>query len=298
MYVFGSINSNDYTIEVSDVNAPISWHLVSSSLGTSIVEPSGLIGAVQLFRANHNSSTVEINDALESTEYTLFRSIKHFFYTNNFFVSGSRPSVQSPTPLPSHSFVFSIGQPFYGDRIKPGTFELELEGVSDIVTDDGYGNLLVNDDYIGNIFYNHGIVVIKHNTGSVIPQVDADGIQIVGNTDIFIDYESQVKSYRHEVNVRLGPKEFNYSILNPSMRSTYASMDAEFSSSMADLNIPETGSNAWKLYNLMGGNVIKPYVTSIGLYNDKYELLAVAKVSTPIQRTFDVDQLFIVRFDV
>jgi hypothetical protein len=40
-----------------------------------------------------------------------------------------------------------------------------------------------------------------------------------------------------------------------------------------------------------------PYVTTIGLYNDQYELLAVAKVSEPIQRTFDVTQTFTVRFD-
>lgn len=298
MYVFGAVNSNDYTIEVSDVNAPISWHLVSSSQGISVVEPEGLTDAVQVYRASHDPSTTNINELLGSTEYTLFRSIKQVFYTDNIFVSSSRPSTESPTPLPSHSFVFSVGQSFYGDRIKPKTFSIELEGVPTLVTDDGYGNLMASSSYIGNIFYNHGVAVITHNTGSGIPQVDSDGIQIVNNTDIFVDYESEVKTYRHQINVRLGPNEFNYSIFNPSMRSIFATADAEFSASMQDKNIPTSGSDTWKLYNLMGGNVIKPYVTSIGLYNDKYELLAVAKVSTPIQRTFDVNQLFIVKFDV
>ena len=48
----------------------------------------------------------------------------------------------------------------------------------------------------------------------------------------------------------------------------------------------------------MSSEVIKPYVTTIGLYSDKYELLAIAKLSQPIQRTFGTDQIFIIRFDV
>jgi hypothetical protein len=298
MNEYGAVNSNDYTVQVSDVSAPISWHLVSSSLGIDVVEPSGVSGAVQIFRASHNSASVGINAALDTSEYLLYRSIKHIFYTDNIFINGGITTPVSLTPLPSHSFVISIGQSFYGDRVKPGSFALELEGVSDIVTDDGYGNLLVSSSYIGNIFYNQGVAVIKQDTGSIIPVVGPDGMQIVSNTDIFVDYDSEVKSYRHEINIKLPPSQFNYSILNPSLRTAYASADAQFSQSMQDNNIPSSGSNNWKLYDLMGSGIIKPYVTTIGLYNDKYELLAVAKVSTPIQRTFDVNQLFIVRFDV
>jgi hypothetical protein len=298
MYEYGAVNSNDYTIQVSDVNAPISWHLVSSSLGTSIVEPSGLADAVQLFRASSNPAAVGINPDIEVSEYLLHRSIQQVFYASNIFVSGGILSTTSAAPLSPHSWVISIGQSFYGDRIKPGSFALELEGVAIDVTDDGYGNLFAGTTCIGNIFYNYGIAVIKHDTGSLVPAVGNDGMQIVGNTDIFVDYESEIKTYRHEINIRLGPSEFNYSILNPSLRAVYTTANTEFSQSMQDSNIPSSGSSNWKLYDLMGSGIIKPYVTTIGLYNDKYELLAVAKVSTPIQRTFDVDQLFIIRFDV
>ncbi len=41
-----------------------------------------------------------------------------------------------------------------------------------------------------------------------------------------------------------------------------------------------------------------PYITSIGLYNDLNELLAVAKVSRPIRNDPELALSFVVRFDI
>jgi hypothetical protein len=49
---------------------------------------------------------------------------------------------------------------------------------------------------------------------------------------------------------------------------------------------------------LMVSGSLPPYVTTIGFYNDANELLLVAKPSVPIQRTADVAQTFIVKFDI
>jgi hypothetical protein len=49
---------------------------------------------------------------------------------------------------------------------------------------------------------------------------------------------------------------------------------------------------------LMVSQSILPYVTTIGFYNEQNELLLVAKPSVPIQRTTDVAQTFIVKFDI
>jgi len=72
------------------------------------------------------------------------------------------------------------------------------------------------------------------------------------------------------------------------------------SASESLIEVPRVGDSppTWSLYNIMGAGVIKPYVTSIGLYNDEYQLLAIAKVSVPIQRTFDTEQIFIIKFDL
>ena len=42
---------------------------------------------------------------------------------------------------------------------------------------------------------------------------------------------------------------------------------------------------------------MKPYITSIGLYNDKSQLLAVGKLSQAIQKRDDIDMNFVVRWD-
>ena len=42
----------------------------------------------------------------------------------------------------------------------------------------------------------------------------------------------------------------------------------------------------------------KPYVTTIGLYNDSNELLAVGKLARGIQLSDDYEMNFVVRFDI
>jgi hypothetical protein len=302
MSVFGTVDSKDYTIEVTSATAPISWQLVSSSAGIDIVLPENLQDAVEISLATNDPLTTVANIDTGINEYILYRSIKHLFYNTNIFINNGMASTTSPAPLSDSSYVVSVGQSFYGEKIRPGSFEIELDGVATTILDDGVGNLFVSESgagyYVGNVFYLQGIAVIKHDTGSITSAVSQNGLKIIEDTTIFLDYDSQVRLDRHQINVRINPSEFNYSVFNPSMERYYVTDDTEFAQQMQENNIPSSGSNSWQLFKLMGGNIIKPYITTIGLYNDRYELLAVAKVSTPIQRTFDVDQIFIVRFDV
>jgi hypothetical protein len=45
------------------------------------------------------------------------------------------------------------------------------------------------------------------------------------------------------------------------------------------------------------GSAFNPYVTTIGLYNDENELLAVAKLAKPIMVSQNTDMTFIVKYD-
>ena len=40
-----------------------------------------------------------------------------------------------------------------------------------------------------------------------------------------------------------------------------------------------------------------PYISSIGLYNDTNQLLAIAKFAQPVQKRDDVDMNFVIRWD-
>lgn len=300
MKTFGTVKAKDYTVEKFYSNSPIGWELVSSSNGIVISNLPELLGAVTITSAVNDATTTEINVETEVNKYVQYRSIRHLFYTNMMFFNGVTFSTSSLSSLKDKSYVVSIGQYFYGDRIKPGSFELSIDSIIETVKDDALGNLYVSQSgtgsFVGNIFYNNGIAVITEDSSSAGADISAKGIKIVGGSEVYVDYSSDVKINRHQINVKLEDQDFNYSIFNPSMRKAF-SATGSVTQSFIDAGLPQSGSNTWTLYNLMGANIIKPYVTSIGLYNDKYELLAVAKLSTPIQRTFDMEQIFIVRFD-
>ena len=40
-----------------------------------------------------------------------------------------------------------------------------------------------------------------------------------------------------------------------------------------------------------------PYITSIGLYNDDGQMLAVGKLAEPVEKRDDIDMNFIIRWD-
>lgn len=308
MRTFGTLNPKDYTIQDFYASSPMGWELVSASNGVQITSPTDLTGAVMVQRAANDpanflqyDNTPRINIDTGTYEYVLYKSIKHLFYDNGVFYSGSDPVSTSIKGLPNDCYVVSVGQYFYGERIKPGTFELSLDAISDVVSDDGWGNLIVSSSgtgyYVGNIFYNKGIAVIGQDTSSAASTISSAGIKIVGGTEVYVDYSSDVRIQRHEINVKLEAADYNMSFSNPSLRQIYTPSTSSVTQRFIDSNVPQSGSGSWSLSTLMSSGVIVPYVTTIGLYNENYELLAVAKVSTPIQRTFDMEQIFIVRFD-
>jgi hypothetical protein len=52
-----------------------------------------------------------------------------------------------------------------------------------------------------------------------------------------------------------------------------------------------------ELLPFVTGSTFTPYVTTIGLYNDHNELLAVAKLAKPIMLSQNTDMTFIVKYD-
>jgi hypothetical protein len=48
----------------------------------------------------------------------------------------------------------------------------------------------------------------------------------------------------------------------------------------------------------ISGSAFSPYITTVGLYNDAQELLAVAKMSAPIPLSPNTDQTFLIKWDL
>lgn len=158
----------------------------------------------------------------------------------------------------------------------------QLSNVSDL-------NLMTtNTNVVGNVIYDHGIVVIsdprpKYGTSTLRLFNDVLYHSETSNAlpsilDSFhFEYKSTVGLYEHEYLIRLRGDEFNFTS-NPTIRID-DDMNSEFPKTfVAD---PEFG----------------PYITTIGMYNDKGQLLAIGKLGTPIKKRDDVDLTFVVKFD-
>ena len=50
--------------------------------------------------------------------------------------------------------------------------------------------------------------------------------------------------------------------------------------------------------NNITGSEFAPYITTVGLYNDAHELIAVAKLGQPIPKSKTNDMTFVVKFDI
>jgi len=128
-----------------------------------------------------------------------------------------------------------------------------------------------NKPYVGNIFYSNGLAAI---TKPSYQNILNPGI---GDQDFSLTYQGTHLIYENEYQCMAEQHEYDVT-LNPSARKI-KSKDSE------DLADFATGSN------------FRPYVTTIGLYNDNGELLVVGKLGQAIRMTDEADTTYVVRFD-
>jgi hypothetical protein len=240
----------------------------------------------------------------------VYASIKSQFYNNPATASlltevGRRISYASTNEriLEDDIAVFSIPQIYYGEGIKPGTVVLEDEQLGRTYTDDGYSNLKYGNQIKGNIFYDRGLVVVAKDivSGSVLSQFT-------------LNFRSTKTIYENEIFISVLENEFNFS-QNPSavnetdgVVNTYIVQrpgsirpDDLVSKSFynAGTKIINDEFNYYEDYVSLDptGSFLAPYITTIGLYDNELNMVAVAKLPQPIKSTPDYPINFIIRFD-
>jgi hypothetical protein len=133
---------------------------------------------------------------------------------------------------------------------------------------------------VGNIFYKFGTAVISDPR----PKYHNAWLGNTGNLDynnltygFSGSFRSTTTFYEHEITCKIRKSEYNFT-QNPSV---YLDKDP----------------NARSVENYVTSSFFNPYITTIGLYSDDYELLAVAKLSSATEKRDDTDMNFIIRFD-
>lgn len=218
--------------------------------------------------------------------------------------------------LNTGSYIISIPKTLFGTHIKPGarldarvtqvqeelyvstsywasdytddTFIISLGDEFNLL-DDGEGNLYQSGSsprrYVGDIVYPHGMIIVT----------DPEYIEIFNDTQITNFYfESSHPIYTYNIHCRLRDSEFNYtynpSALSSSYREVYNNEGEIYNQSA---KVADGGLNS----NITGSE-FTPYISTVGLYNDANELIAVGKVGQPIPKSTDTDMTFVIKLDI
>jgi hypothetical protein len=260
-------------------------------------------------------STVILNDDVGyindsgTYAYQLFTFLDTKFYSSHSIVGYGTESIAYTKFKPSASmFVFNLANDAIGEGIKESTFSVQTSGSSIKILDDGLGRLYVGNtgSVVGNIFYKHGIAVVKTDISATTQSISTNGLQLKEYIPLTVAFSSSTTIYEHKAVCKLEPSDFNQSLFNPSLQYYKAVTGSYYSGSTLvqfknydftpNPKLVATASSGEALIDLFDSGGLTPYITTIGLYND-YELVAVAKLARPIPRTSNVPQTFIVKFD-
>lgn len=192
-------------------------------------------------------------------------------YIESSFVSASRY-------LGEMGIVYSVPRELFGTHIAPGS--VVLSSGSYRCHDDGEGNLLdSSDNNVGNVIYTHGQIIVTDNTFAT---------EFSSSMGQPLAFSSTLPVHTHHFTVRLSDYEFNHT-LNPTAQS--GSTTYEYSGSFY--------SRPSGIYaNNVTGSDFQPYITTVGLYNDANELIAVGKLAQPVPKPADTELVIKVQFDV
>jgi hypothetical protein len=108
-----------------------------------------------------------------------------------------------------------------------------------------------------------------------MPSLHTDFIlAFVTGSNVTCSFSSSYTLYETQYKCTIGADEFNYSN-NPSIIS---------------------GSEG-QLYDFATGSFFAPYVTTVGLYDNSYNLLAVGKLAKPLPTSRTTDTTILINFD-
>lgn len=159
-----------------------------------------------------------------------------------------------------------------------GLNNTQIQALSDNSYNLGYA---YQTNVVGNVFYNYGIAVISDPRPKYANSIlgKTGNYDYNGRTDGFWgSFRSTVTLYEHEIICRLKKNEFNFST-NYTLRK-------------------DNDGNTSYPKDFATSSFFNPYITTIGLYNDNMDMVAVAKLANPLEKRDDVDMNIIIRFDV
>lgn len=227
--------------------------------------------------------------------------------TNYYNYLGTNLSIPRFIPTGSGNTigVISIPTRLFGDYIQPGSVKISAD-TSDgefVLVDDGEGTICVEGiapqvNY-GNVIYEHGIIVLT-NSASYIRGKEGGSVELAGygysiyGTNVYGAGGSAICP-------SLGP--LISSSINLEFSSSYTILETQYKTTIREnefnfsLNPSLISGNEGDVYDFVTGSYFSPYVTTVGLYNDNQELLAIGKLSQPLPTSRTTDTNIFINID-
>ena len=120
---------------------------------------------------------------------------------------------------------------------------------------------------------------------------------IVHTGSFTISFKNEHIIYENEVRCLVEESDFNLSY-NPTLLASGSQYIVTSGSQASGSVYTLTGSIDSTVKDFTTGSTFYTYATTLGLYNDNDELLAVAKFGKPIMMSPDTDITFVVKYDV
>ena len=166
-------------------------------------------------------------------------------------------------------------------------YAVENEAITTLANNDFESGSLFQTNVAGNVFYRNGQFVVS----SPMPKFQT-GSGFFSNDNFWTcSWRGSHKIYENQVFVRV-PKDVCNVSVNPT--ATYKPTTV----GGTPCGKYERGAQPGEFRKSMfvSGTAL-PYVTTIGLYNDQHQMLAVGKMAQPVQKRDDVDMNFVIRWD-
>ena len=227
-----------------------------------------------------------------TSKRTLYDSIKSQFYLNPATSSiltevGKRKSYASidERVIGDTIGVISIPQQKYGEGLKIGSVELQYGAIT--VTDDSNSNLIDSaSNHKGNVYYDRGLIVL---TKDIVEDTTIESFEL--------SYRSTMTIYENEVFLSVNENEFNIS-QNPSAYDGTNKIKLKtIQSTIEPTKFGGFGEYDYSSSVDTTGSYLAPFITTIGLYDNELNMVAVCKLPKPIKSLPDYPLNFIVRFD-
>ena len=309
MSVYKPFTTSDVIVSPFGVNKTFTFSGDSDLISSSIDRYIG---------KNTTSSSLTGN-IFPIDNYLIYRSIRELYYSNYLDgVNGSPLSTASfnndgtttgdpYTPnyynylgstLPANRYfpqnegdeigIISIPSNIFGEYIEPNSLTITCPSGS--ISDDGNGNLIFDGTKMGDVIYEHGMIILTStpNEGvggygsgeygtSSYGAPNSPSINDIILSPITCSFKSHITIYETQFKCTVRQNEFTFS-QNPTLISG--------------------SSNSGVISDFATGSYFSPYVTTIGLYNNDKELLAVAKLAQPLPISNITDTNIIVNLDM